>query len=112
MKEEKPLVWLSGEVKTPPFTSEARIEAGFLLRRLQRGESPGMPHARPVRGIGPRCGELRIRDETETWRIMYRADPDAIVILEIFSKKTAATPKWVIENCRRRLQRYDQEASR
>jgi len=43
---------------------------------------------------------------------MYRADPDAIVILEIFSKKTAATPKWVIENCRRRLQRYDQEASR
>jgi len=35
---EKPLVWLHGEVKTPPFSREARIEAGFLLRRLQDGE--------------------------------------------------------------------------
>lgn len=33
----KPLAWLYGEVKTPPFTPEARIEAGVLLRRLQRG---------------------------------------------------------------------------
>jgi len=35
MEESKPLVWMSGEVKTPPFSAEARIEAGFLLRRLQ-----------------------------------------------------------------------------
>lgn len=34
----KPLVWLKGEVKTPPFSAAARIEAGFLLRRLQQGE--------------------------------------------------------------------------
>jgi hypothetical protein len=33
---EKPLVWLHGEEKTPPFSKEARLEAGFLLRRLQR----------------------------------------------------------------------------
>ena len=31
----KPLVWLEGEVKTPPFTAEGRIEAGTLLRLLQ-----------------------------------------------------------------------------
>ncbi len=37
VNEDKPLVWLSGEVKTPPFSTEARLEAGFLLRRLQRG---------------------------------------------------------------------------
>ena len=43
----KPLVWLKGEVKTPPFSAEARVEAGFLLRRLQKGESLGLPHARP-----------------------------------------------------------------
>jgi len=71
-----------------------------------------MPHARPMRAIGPRCAELRVRDEAETWRIMYRVDQDAIVILEVFSKKTASTPRWVIENCQRRLQRYDREASR
>jgi hypothetical protein len=31
---DKPLVWLHGEVKTPPFSKEARVEAGVLLRRL------------------------------------------------------------------------------
>ena len=34
----KPLVWLKGEVKTPPFSAEARIEAGYLLRLVQRGD--------------------------------------------------------------------------
>ena len=48
----KPLVWLKGEVKTPPFSAEARVEAGFLLRRLQKGESLGLPHARPMSSIG------------------------------------------------------------
>src|ERR1017187_1970693 len=33
----KPLGWLKGEVKAPPFSAEARLEAGFLLRRLQKG---------------------------------------------------------------------------
>ena len=39
----KPLVWLEGEIKTPPFSKEARVEAGTLLLRLQQGESLGMP---------------------------------------------------------------------
>jgi hypothetical protein len=34
-KADVPLVWLEGEVKTPPFSETARTEAGFLLRRLQ-----------------------------------------------------------------------------
>jgi hypothetical protein len=41
---DKPLVWLHGEVKTPPFTEEARIETGVFLRRLQQGENLGLPH--------------------------------------------------------------------
>jgi hypothetical protein len=44
--QSKPLVWLHGEVKTPPFSQEARIEAGFLLRQLQEGEILGLPHSR------------------------------------------------------------------
>jgi hypothetical protein len=44
---DKPLVWLHGEIKTPPFSANARLEAGQLLRRLQKGELLGMPHARP-----------------------------------------------------------------
>lgn len=104
---DKPLVWLHGEVKTPPFSSNARIEAGVLLRRLQRGDSFGLPHSRPMPSIGKRCHELRIPDEDTTWRIVYRTDPDAVVIAEVFEKKTRRTPKRVIENAKRRLRLYD-----
>jgi phage-related protein len=104
---DKPLVWLHGEVKTPPFTREGRLEAGFLLRRLQRGDSVGMPASRPMPSIGARCHELRINDASGNWRLVYRIDVDAIVIVEVFSKKSQATPRPVIDVCRRRLKEYD-----
>jgi len=68
----------------------------------------GLPHARPMPSIGPRCLELRVRDGSANWRIMVRVDEDAVVILEVFSKKSQATPKKVIETCRKRLREYDQ----
>jgi len=104
---DQPIVWIRGDVKTPPFSKEARIEAGYLLRLLQRGETLAPPHSRPMPAIGPRCHELRINDAAATFRIMYRADPDAVVILEVFSKKTPQTPRTVIEACKRRLRDYD-----
>ena len=76
----KPLVWLHGQVKTPPFSTRARIEAGFLLRQLQKGEKLSLPHSRPMPSIGKCCHELRINDKNKTWRIIYRIDPDAIII--------------------------------
>ena len=103
----KPLVWLHGQLKTPSLSREARVEAGVLLRRLQRGERLNLPHSRPMPGIGPRCHELRIPDTAATWRVVYRIDPDAIVLAEVFSKKTPTTPKHVIEACQRRLRAYD-----
>ena len=109
MAEDKPLVWLHGEVKTPPFSMEARIEAGMLLRRLQRGEGLGLPHSRPMPSVGRRCHELRIVDEHVTWRIVYRVDEDAIVIGEVFAKKTSTTPKQVIGTCKRRFSKYDED---
>ena len=57
--------------------------------------------------LGPRCAELRVRDVGADWRIVYRVDPDAVVILEVFSKKTRVTPKSVIDACIRRLKEYD-----
>lgn len=104
----KPLVWLHGEVKTPPFSPEARIEAGVLLRQLQRGVKVALPHSRPMPSVGARCHELRIQDRDATWRLVYRLDPDAVVIGEVFSKKTRATPQGVIEACQRRFRQYDQ----
>ena len=77
---DKPLAWLRGEVKTPPFSQDARIEAG--------------------------CHELRIVDRNQTWRIVYRIARDAVVILDVFSKKTPATPPTVITECRKRLEAF------
>ncbi|MDH3587716.1 MAG: type II toxin-antitoxin system RelE/ParE family toxin [Gammaproteobacteria bacterium] len=105
--KDKPLVWMHGEVKTPPFSKQARLQAGFLLRLLQRGEKIALPHSRPMPSIGRRCHELRVSDEKVSWRIVYRIDEDAIVILEVFSKKTGKTPKSIIDICKTRLREYD-----
>jgi phage-related protein len=105
--KEKVIAWLSGAVHTPPFSIEARREAGFLLRRLQRGEKLSLPHSRAMPSIGSRCHELRTPDKNTTWRIVYRIDEDAIVILEVFAKKTQATPKTIISVCKQRLKEYN-----
>jgi len=105
--DDKPLVWLNGEVKSPPFSEAARVEAGYLLRRLQRSDRLSLRHSRPMPTIGRRCHELRIVDEKLTWRVVYRLDGDAVVILEVFEKKTRTTPRAVINTCKQRLTAYD-----
>lgn len=107
MPIDKELVWLENEVKSPPFSAAARREAGFLLRQLQRGEKLRLPHSRPMSGIGRGCHELRIPDEDKTWRIVHRIDDDAIVILDVFAKKDRATPRHIIDRCRKRIKAYD-----
>lgn len=107
MTEHKELMILHGEIKTPPMSRESRLETGYLLRKLQQGEALSLPHSRPMPDIGRRCHELRIQDEKVTWRIMYRNDVDAIIILEVFAKKTNKTPKKIIDVCKRRLRLYD-----
>ncbi len=103
----KPLVWLKGEVKSPPFSAAARLEAGLLLRQLQRGDRLSLPHARPMPSLGRRVHELRIVDADVTWRIVYRVDADAIVIAAVFAKKAAQTPHLVFTTCQARFKAYD-----
>lgn len=104
--DERPLVWLHGEIKTPPFSATARLEAGELLGLLQMGETVECPQARPMPSVGPGCLELRVRDATIDWRIVICLMPDAILILEVFAKKTPRTPHTVLTNCKRRLSAY------
>ncbi|MEI6670260.1 MAG: type II toxin-antitoxin system RelE/ParE family toxin [Acidobacteriota bacterium] len=108
---DKPLAWLHGENKTPRPSTGARIQTGPLLRRLQCGERIEMPHSRPMPIVGPGCLELRIQDGDLIWRVIYWVDPDAVIICDVFAKKTRATPRSVIESCRRRLTAYDAIAS-
>lgn len=103
----KDLVWIKSKVKSPPFSKEARIEAGFLLRLLQNGSLLGLPCSRPMPIIGKRCHELRIIDKDQTWRIIYRIDNDAIILTNVFAKKTQKMPQQIIVSARKRLREYD-----
>ena len=77
----KPLVWLRGEIKTPPFS-------------------------RALPEIGASCHELRVVDRDATWRIVYHVAEDAIVLLDVFSKKTRTMPRSVASAAKRRLREY------
>jgi hypothetical protein len=58
-----------GEIKTPPFSAAARTEAGFLLRRLQQGETLSFPVQTDGRDWA-QCHELRISDGDHAWRLI------------------------------------------
>ena len=109
---DKQLFWLKGEIRTPPFSAAARLEAGVLLRRLQQGEALSKPQSRPMPSLGKRVHELRIPDLDRTWRLIYRIDPDAIVIGAVFAKKTTRMPPTAIAACRRRFRAYDEAKRR
>lgn len=104
---DRPLIWLHSEVKSPPFSPKARVEAGRMLRTIQSGHTLSLPHSRPMPAIGPRCHELRVVDHTITWRIIYRIDVNAIPIADVFAKKTARTPLAVLRRAKARLRAYD-----
>ena len=106
---DKPVAWIAGTWTTPPMSQEGRLRAGELLRQLQQGAKLSMPHSRPMSSIGRRVHELRIKDEKAkaTWRIIYRIDADAIVIVEWFNKDDNRTPKRVIDTAKQRLARHD-----
>jgi phage-related protein len=90
------------------MSEKAMDTAVNLLRRLQQGETLGMPISRPMsEAIGPRCHELRIRDRNLYWRIIYRTDNDAILIVHAFPKKTQTTNDRDLDLSRKRLAGYD-----
>src|SRR4051812_29515302 len=101
-----PVVWLVRSPATPPFSSEARKLAGFLLRQIQRGMRLQLPHSRAMSSVGISCHELRIPDGPTDWRIVYLIDDDAIVVLHVFKKKTRKTPKQVLDLCKKRISAY------
>jgi phage-related protein len=107
MKSRKPIFWLGNEIKTPPFSEESRQEVGYLLGRLQEGVTIGLPHVRPMPSIGTACYEIRVNASEGQWRIVFRIDQDAIIIANVFLKKTEKTSKEVINLCIKRLARYD-----
>ena len=102
----KALRILHGEIKTPPMSIEARRETGFLLRQLQEGIALSLPASRPMPEIESGCHELRVKDGSYAWRIVYAVEQDAILILEVFGKGSKKTPMQVKEVSRKRVREY------
>jgi phage-related protein len=83
------------------FPEAARQDAGFQLERVQRGEPPS--DFKPVPAIGRGVEEIRVRDESGAYRVIYMARlADAVYVLHAFQKKTQATPRRDIELARKR----------
>ncbi len=97
------------EIKTPPLSAAARTRTGQLLAKLLNGESLALPHSRPMPSIGARVHELRVNDQNQTWRLFYRVDEEAIVVVNLLSKKTEQTPLPTIRLCQSRFRQYDAE---
>jgi len=92
-------------IRSPPMGRDAMREAGTLIRALQEGEKLSLPQSRPMPSVGKGCHELRVGDVNQIWRVLYYVGDD-IVILDVFSKKTRATPKENIKRAKTRLKLY------
>jgi phage-related protein len=60
--------------------------------------------------IGPGVREIRVRDDTGAFRVIYLASlADAVYVLHCFQKKSQRTPQDGIDTARRRLQQLSQQ---
>ena len=87
------------------FPEDARSEAGFQLREVQKGNDPA--DWKPLKTVGPGVREIRIRDKAGAFRVIYLATVgDTVVVLHAFQKKTEQTAQRDIELATSRLQSW------
>ena len=87
----KPVVFLGDSLSDlRAFPERARRDAGFQLDRVQRGLDPQDWKPMPIIGSGVR--EIRVRDVTGAFRVIYIATlAEAVYVLHAFGKKTQRT---------------------
>ncbi len=74
------------------FPEDARREVGIQLDRLQRGIDPD--DWKPMKTVGPGVREIRVREASGAYRVIYIATfENAVYVLHAFQKKTQATSK-------------------
>ena len=84
------------------FPDDARSEVGFQLRRLQAGDDPA--DWKPMKEVGPGVREIRVREASGAFRVIYLATlKDRVVVLHAFQKKTQQTPQRDIDLAAKRL---------
>jgi phage-related protein len=83
------------------FPDDARQDAGYQLDQIQRGMQP--TDFKPMPSVGKGVEELRVRDESGAFRVIYIARlPQAVFVLHAFQKKTRTTARKDIEIARER----------
>ena len=105
----KPLHFIGSSLEDlRAFPDEARRDAGFNLNFVQRGLEPS--DWKPMKTVGAGVNELRVRDRSGVFRVIYLATrPEAVYVLHCFQKKTRKTHKADIELAVRRLRQIGDE---
>jgi phage-related protein len=99
----KPIEFLGDSLRRlRDFPADARQDAGYQLDCVQRGLPPD--DFKPMPTIGKGVEEIRIRDDSGAYRVIYTARlADAVYVLHAFQKKTQATSKRDLELARQRF---------
>ncbi|NWG74012.1 MAG: type II toxin-antitoxin system RelE/ParE family toxin [Rubrivivax sp.] len=98
----KPIRFLGNSLDSlRDFPDDARQDAGYQLDQVQRGRQPS--DFKPMPSVGKGVEELRVWDDSGTYRVIYIARfEEAVYVLHAFQKKTRATSKADIEVARSR----------
>jgi phage-related protein len=100
----KPIVFLGDSLDAiRSFPDSACRQVGYQLDKVQRGRAPD--DWKPMPSIGPGVNELRIRDESGAFRVIYVVKlEDAIYVLHAFQKKDQRTRKTDLDLAKTRWQ--------
>lgn len=105
----KPVQFLGDSLeRLREFPEDARHDAGYQLEQVQRGEQPD--DFKPMPSIGKGVEEIRVRDDSGIYRVIYTARlADAVYVLHAFQKKTQATSKRDLAAARERFAQLRRE---
>ena len=99
----KPIEFLGDSLRSlREFPDDAKRDAGYQLDGVQHGLQP--EDFKPMPTIGKGVEEIRVRDDTGAYRVIYTARlADAVYVLHAFQKKTQTTSKRDIELAKQRF---------
>jgi phage-related protein len=87
----KAVIWMGASREDlKAFPADARRQVGYQLDKLQRGFEPD--DWKPLKTVGPGVRELRIRESSGAFRVIYIATlPEGVYVLHCFQKKSQQT---------------------
>ena len=108
----KPVRWLGdSHERIREFPHDARREAGYQLERVQAGMEP--VDRKPMPSVELGVSEIRVRDSTGAYRVIYVAKfSEAVYVIHAFQKKARKTPRPDIDLAGKRFRDLIQERKR